>query len=696
MSTVLAAVFAPLAAAALIVLVRRAAPLLALLGALASALATWGTLRAVSAGATFATSLEWLPGVRLRIDVDPLASLLSATVASVGLLVLVYAVGYMAGEREKVRFYAVMSLFLAAMQSLVMAGDWLLFLGSWELIALASYLLIGHWHGRTQVGSAAGRAFLTTRGADVGLYLGVFLLVHESGSTAMGETVGSGGAVPAVAGLLLLVAAAGKAAQVPFQGWLAAAMVGPTPVSALLHSATLVAAGVILTLRASPLLPPGVLLVVGTLGGVTAVVAGLTALAQRDLKRLLAASTSSQLGLMLVGLGAGSPAAAAFHLVAHAAMKSALFLAAGVFQHDRRSTEFRRLRGVGREQRLAFTAFAVAGLALAGLPPLAGFWSKDAVLAASFESRAPWLLFPLALTGSLFTAIYVARALRLLWQAETAGGVAAESLSQDMWSSGPAAHQGRRGEGPMEPSNEPEGHEAQGRRTRSDIWMGVGLGGLAVAAAFLGTLVGPLEELLGVLPEVTLTAVLGVVVALTGLATGWLGSAERLLGRLRPWAESGFRVAGGLSAFTVQPALRLASSASRADELILGLASATGRCALVLARVADALDHAVHASVAASATGVLAVARRVSSTDQALHRLVEASATGTLAVARLVRSGDEDGIEFLIASMVRRTRALGRAARGLQSGLVHKELALAVGGTAALLALLSFVGFVQG
>lgn len=643
MSVALVAVLAPLVAAVSIVSLRRAAPWLALLGALVSAVAAWTTLRAASAGASFSASVEWLPGVYVRMDVDSLAALLSVTVASVGLLVLVYAVGSMAGERGMVRFYALMSLFLAAMQSLVVAGDWLLFLGSWELIALASYLLIGHAYARDEVGSAAGRAFLTTRGSDVGLYLGVFLLFQETGTTAIGETVRSGGAVATVAGLLLLVAAAGKAAQVPFQGWLAAAMVGPTPVSALLHSATLVAAGVILVLRAFPLLPPDALLVVGALGGVTAVVAGLTAVAQRDLKRLLAASTSSQLGLMLVALGAGSLAAAAFHLVAHAVMKSALFLSAGVFQHDRRSTEFRRLRGVGKEGRWAFAAFAVAGLALAGVPPLAGFWSKDTVLAAAFEAPAARLLAPLALLGSLFTAAYVARALRLLWKGDEEDTTHADGSAR---------------RGPL------------GRRAAS-VWMGVGLGSLAAAAAALGAFLAPLEAILGRLPELATAVVLGVVVTIVGLAAGWLWSAAALLGRLRPWAESGFQVAAGLATFTSQPAL-------------------------ALARAVDVMDGVVHRSVVGGAAGVLAVARRLSTADRVLHQLVEATAAAVLAMARFARSGDENGIEAMIAALVRRTLAWGRASRTVQSGLVHQELAWAVGGTAALLALLAFVGFVQG
>lgn len=693
----LIAVLGPLAAAVLIVLLRRAAPALALLGALASASASLITFRAVHSTVSLVSSLEWLPGLPLRIEVDPLAALLSATVAGVALLVLVYALGYMAGEGDTVRFYAGMSLFVAAMQMLVMAGDWLLFLGSWELIGLASYLLIGHHYEREEVGAAAGRAFLTTRAADIGLYLGVFLLVHESGSTVIGETLGSSGAVATVAGLLLLVAAAGKAAQVPFQGWLAAAMVGPTPVSALLHSATLVAAGVILMLRAFPLMPPGVLLVVGTLGGVTAILAGLTALAQRDLKRLLAASTSSQLGLMLVGLGAGSLAAAAFHLVTHAAMKSTLFLSAGVFQHDRRSTEFQRLRGVGRERRVAYVAFAVAGLALAGLPPLAGFWSKEAVLAAAFESPARWLLFPLALAGSLLTALYVSRALRLLWRLEVAGGREPGSLADDGLVPGHASGEAREHGRVKRVSHMSEGREIRRGRASADLWMGGGLVGLAVAASLLGLLGDPLAEFLGAaLPKAPGAIVPGVIVAFLGLAAGWRLSAGRILRRLRSSAETGFRLAGGLGAFTVRPALLLANAVGRADNVILQLTNAVGRYSLVLSDTVDAGSDVVHALVTGTGGRAQAAAAMVSLTDQALHRLVEATAGGAIGTARLVRALGEQGIDTAIAWLARQTREAGRSARSLQSGLVHRYLAVAVGGVTGLLVLLFVEFLVQG
>ncbi len=404
------AIIGPLAAAILVPFVRHRAGLVAMLGATAGLLAALTTLMRVERGDSVTTTLPGFPSLPLRLAVDPLGAVLTTVVAVVSTFVLLYAVGYMAGERDTARFFGAMSLFVAAMQALVFADDWLLLLAAWELIGLASYLLIGFWFTQPRVGAAATRAFLITRSADLGLYLGVLIIIVETGTSAMAATGAVDGSAGATAGLALLLAAAGKSAQAPLQGWLMDAMAGPTPVSALLHAATLVVAGVVLLARAFPLMSSGVLLVVGLVAGFSAVVTGLTAIAQQDLKRLLAASTSSQLGLMLLAIGAGSVPAAVFHLATHAAMKSSLFLAAGVFQHDRHATGFAELAGVGRERRLTFAAFAVAGLALAGLPPLAGFWSKDAVIAATLESPHPAPFTPLAVVASALTGVHRARA----------------------------------------------------------------------------------------------------------------------------------------------------------------------------------------------------------------------------------------------------------------------------------------------
>ena len=331
----------------------------------------------------------------------------------------------------------------------------------------------------------------------------------------------------------------------------------------------------------------------------TAVVTGLMAVADRDLKRLLAASTSSQYGFMLLALGAGSPVAALAHLTAHAAMKSSLFLGSGVFQHARGSTDFSKLAGTGRERPLVFAGFAVAGLALAGVPPLAGFWSKDAVLAATFASPSSWLFFPLALVGTALTGIYVARALRILWKGEK--------------------------------QNEP---------IAGMSWMGVGIFGLVALAVGLGFALEPLAKSVGdELPKDTLTMILGGAVALGGLALGWFVSADSLLGPVRAPAAKGFRIGGGFEQFVARPAL-------------------------AVARVTNTFDNGIH-------RGVLGVGRL------------------GISVAQASRFTDEKGIDGFIFALVRGTRNLGRRARRLQTGLVHKELLLAVTGGALILALLA-------
>lgn len=589
MTTATLAILAPLAVTVLILVLRRGAAPLALIGGGLGLVAALITLVRVAGGARYSAGLPGLPGLPLRLVADPLSAVLVSVVALVSFLVLVYAVGYMEGEEGLPRFYAGMSFFAAAMQALVLAGDWVLLLAAWELIGLSSYLLIGFWFRRPGVGGAATRAFLYTRSADLGLYGGIFVLVAASGTSEISETLRVGGPAALAAGLLLLLAAAGKSAQTPLQGWLQDAMAGPTPVSALLHSATLVAAGAILMIRAFPLLPPEALLVVGVLGGITALVTGVIAVAQGDLKRLLASSTSSQYGLMLLAVGAGAPVAAAVHLVTHAAMKSSLFLGAGVFQHARGSTGCDALGGVGREHRRVFVGFAVAGLALAGIPPLSGFFSKEAIVAASFGAPYATLFAPLALAGTLLTGVYVARAARILWRGGT---------------------EKARG----------------GERLAGTPWMGFGLVALVALAALLGAAVGPLGALLGAeLPALGFAgllgsaSVLGLTAAVGGLLAGWFLPEGRLLGGVLRPARAGFKVGGGFDAFVARPALGLARLSARFD------------------------DGVVHAAVRAVGRGGLAVAGATRLADErGIDGLIRALVRGTRELggrARRLQSG---------------------------------------------------------
>lgn len=625
MSAVLLPILPPLIAALAVLLLRRGGPGLALAGATLSLAGSLWLLVRVGGGQPETFLLPGLPEMPLRLVAGPLTALLTVAVATVGTFVLIHAVGYMKRESGLVRFYAIMSLFLAAMQALVLAGDWVLLLATWELIGMCSYLLIGFWFQRPEAADAAGRAFLYTRSADLGLYVAVFMLIGATGTSEIAPSLEAGGSASTAAGLLLLLAAMGKSAQVPLQDWLMRAMAGPTPVSALLHSATLVAAGAILLIRSAPLLSPETLFFVGLVGGITTVAAGVIALAERDLKRLLAASTASQYGLMLIAVGAGVPLAALLHLLAHAAIKSALFLAAGDFQHARGGTGFDQLEGIGRARPWTFASFAVAALALAGIPPMSGFFSKDSVIAAALSAPGATWLGPLALAGTLLTGAYIARSLRLLWQGS-----------------------------------------GESRPVAGSAWMHAGIWGLVVPAAALGLAFGPIEAMLGLsIPDARSAVVvaLGLLAAVIGLALGWLVPARRLLGPIHRWAESGLSVAGGLSAWVGRPVMAIARGCERLEGRLYDAALGIGRAALIIARGGERLERGLYAAV-------VGVGR------------------ASLTVANLVRIGDERRIDGLIFALVAGVRAMGARARSLQSGLIHQGLAVSAIASAAILAVL--------
>jgi NADH-quinone oxidoreductase subunit L len=393
-------------------------PLTVAVGA-AAAVPAWVLLAAAAGGETARSTLTWLPAADLTVGLrlDGLSAAMTATVASVGLAVLVYSTGYFAREPRASSALAGLLAFLACMQGLVLADGFLALLVFWELVGALSARLIAFSRDDPRAPGGAVRAFLTTRAADVGLYVAVLALFAASGSLAFG-TARPDGALGALVGLGLVVAAMGKSAQAPLQTWLAGAMAGPTPVSALLHSATMVAAGVYLLARAHELLAGWPLQVAGWVGALTAVAGAAIALAQDDLKRVLAGSTTSQLGFMFLAAAAGGPAVAIFHLIAHAAGKACLFLSAGIFQHDRDSTALAHLRGAGREDRAAFVAFAVGAASIAAVPPLAAFWSKDAILAA-VEHHAAW--FALALVAAAGSAAYLLRPALVLWRGPARG-----------------------------------------------------------------------------------------------------------------------------------------------------------------------------------------------------------------------------------------------------------------------------------
>ncbi len=363
----------------------------------------------------------------LGLQFDPLSAVMCLVVTVVGWLIMLYSVGYMHGEERFSRFFAYLSLFCSAMLLLVLADNFLLLYIGWELVGLCSYLLISFWFERQSAANAGMKAFLTTRVGDLGL-LGAILLIgflakDFSFSDLAGKAAALGAWAPAVA-ILIFWGAAGKSAQFPLHVWLPDAMEGPTPVSALIHAATMVAAGVYLVARTLPLFAasPEALLTVATVGGTTSFFAATIACTQTDLKRILAYSTISQLGFMMLGLGCGAVFPGMFHLVTHAWFKALLFLAAGSVIHALHHQEITRMGGLWRPMPVTAATFLIASVAMAGIPPLSGFWSKEEIFAAIGHSLpAPFLFLALAISG--LTAFYITRAAVLTFWGQTPRGL---------------------------------------------------------------------------------------------------------------------------------------------------------------------------------------------------------------------------------------------------------------------------------
>jgi NADH-quinone oxidoreductase subunit L len=363
---------------------------------------------------------DWMPAIGARLEIlwDPLSALMSLIVTGVGLLIHVFAIGYMHGDERYHRFFVNLNLFAASMLTLVLAGNYaMLFLG-WELVGLCSYLLIGFWFTRKSAAAAAKKAFIINRIGDFGFMVGLMLVFTTFGTLSYsgiferaGEELTTG--LATLIGILFLVGAAGKSAQIPLYVWLPDAMEGPTPVSALIHAATMVTAGVYLIARSAAIfeLSPVAQVTVATVGALTALVAATIALAQRDIKRVLAYSTISQLGYMFMAVGATAYVAGVFHLMTHAFFKALLFLCAGSVIHamgDRQ--DMHEMGGLFKKMPVTAITMGVATLAIAGIPPLAGFWSKDEILASSF-ARGGWYsaLWVIGLVTAFLTAFYMTR-----------------------------------------------------------------------------------------------------------------------------------------------------------------------------------------------------------------------------------------------------------------------------------------------
>src|SRR5689334_17654238 len=373
---------------------------------------------------------EWFTVGNVKVDftllIDPLSILFVLLITGVGSLIHIYSIGYMEHDVRRRRFFAYLNLFVAAMLLLVLAADYLLVFVGWEGVGLASYLLIGFWQHKNSAAVAAKKAFVVNRVGDIGLSLAVMSMFSAFGTvtfTGVFGSVSSGGSGVATAlGLLLLLGACGKSAQVPLQSWLLDAMEGPTPVSALIHAATMVTAGMYLLVRSNPILAltPTARLAITVVGAVTLLFGAIIGCAKDDIKKALAGSTMSQIGYMTLAAGLG-PAGYVFaiaHLLAHGFFKAGLFLGAGSVMHGMNDeVNMRKYGGLARVMPITSVTFGLAYLAIIGIPPFSGFFTKDPIIGADFSEHgaAGKVLGTLALIGAGITAFYMTRMMFMTW-----------------------------------------------------------------------------------------------------------------------------------------------------------------------------------------------------------------------------------------------------------------------------------------
>ncbi len=370
---------------------------------------------------------QWLPSGSLKVEagflVDPLSITMALFVTGVGALIHLYSIGYMHGDPKYSKFFLYLNLFLFSMLMLVFGNNLVVTFLGWEGVGACSYFLISFWHRRESAATAGKKAFVTNRVGDWGFMVATFAIWSALGTVTYTE-IASSPAMSAAAGtavsLLLFVAAAGKSAQLPLYVWLPDAMEGPTPVSAMVHAATMVTSGVYLLVRMNGLLTDDALLVIAVIGAATALFAALSAVAQHDIKKVLAYSTISQLGFMFLAIGSGAYVAAIFHVITHAFFKALLFLGSGSVIHGMHDEQDMRKMGALRAL-MPITAgtFIVGWLAIAGVPPFSGFWSKDEILLAAWEQKniGPLLWF-VGLVTALLTAYYMTRQVILVFFGE--------------------------------------------------------------------------------------------------------------------------------------------------------------------------------------------------------------------------------------------------------------------------------------
>jgi NADH-quinone oxidoreductase subunit L len=379
---------------------------------------------------------SWIPAgaftLAAGLRLDPLSLTFVLLVTFVGTLIHVYSVAYMAEDVDRRRFFAYLNLFVAAMLLLVLADSYLLLFVGWEGVGLASYLLIGFWNHSTPNAVAAKKAFIANRVGDIGLLVAMMIMFATFGAVDFttvhaGVSGASQGTLTAL-GLMLLLAACGKSAQFPLQSWLGDAMAGPTPVSALIHAATMVTAGVYLIVRSAPIFDatPDARLVVAIVGGITLLFGAIVGAAKDDIKKVLAASTMSQIGYMMLaaGLGPIGYAFAIFHLVTHGFFKAGMFLGAGSVMHGMDDqVDMRRFGGLARYMKITWVTFMAGWLAILGIPPFSGFWSKDKIIEAAFmpvdgSPWRAWVFGTVALLGAGLTAFYMSRLFFMTFEGE--------------------------------------------------------------------------------------------------------------------------------------------------------------------------------------------------------------------------------------------------------------------------------------
>jgi NADH-quinone oxidoreductase subunit L len=524
----------------------------------------------------YESSREWvnfgnLP-VTLGVRLDPPAALVAVAVGVVALAVQLYSVAYLHDDDRYPPYAAQVSLFTAAMLLVVVSGDLVLLLVGWEVMGICSYLLIGHDRSLPEAPRAAVKAFLVTRVGDVGFLVGIATLGVHAGSFRIESVLAAvadgrlSSTTLTVVALLLLAGVAGKSAQFPLHTWLPDAMAGPTPISALIHAATMVAAGIYFVARLYPLFvaAPGALAVLGVLAVITLLLGALAATAQDDIKRVLAWSTVSQIGYMAAALAVGSVPAALFHLLTHAAFKALLFLAAGCLIHAVGSNLMSAMGGLRRDMPVTFWCMAIGLGALAGVPPLAGFWSKDGILTAAEHARdghgpAPawvgWLVWLAGLAGVAITAWYASRLLLLTF---------------------------------FGPARKAAGHEAPGLMRWPVVALAVPSALLGLYAAFGPGLAGQLGSTRHELARLSVEALLPLALLALGAGTAWWLWRRQTdpavaLGALRPVFARAFFLDDVQDAIVVRPVLALSRVIRRADESgVDGAVEGTGRGTVVL------------------------------------------------------------------------------------------------------------------